>query len=122
MRLPGHGNVCEPEDGSRADEVAVELDLDAELLAGLADDTGDELLTGLDAAAGRAPDALREMGLADQRQPLAVEHEQRHVVTARRAVHDHRQLRVAHLAVPVEQGRLAELLPDASQDSLVDVH
>ena len=49
--------------------------------------------SGLDAAAGRSPDALGEVRLADQRQPVAVEHEQRHVVAAGGVVGDHRPAR-----------------------------
>ena len=99
VRLPGHGLVREAEDGAGPDEVALELDLDPELLAALAEHACDEVLARLDAAPGRPPDALREVRLADQRQSLAVEDEQRHVVPPRRVVRDHRQLGIADLPV-----------------------
>ena len=70
---------------SARSEIALERDLDAQLLEAFADDAVDEVLADVDAPARRAPDARLEMGLADQSQPVAVEDEERHVMAARRA-------------------------------------
>ena len=122
VRLPRHGLVGESKDRPCPEEVSLELDLDSELLPAFALHPFDEVLARLDPAAGRPPDAFGKVRLSDQRQPVAVEHEQCHIVAPGRVVGDHRQLRVADVRVPVEERRLAELLPHFRQDSLVDVH
>src|SRR5918912_1470453 len=59
------------------EEVALELDLHAELLECFACDTCLERLAGIDAAARGPPDPRRVGRLADEREPVAVEDEER---------------------------------------------
>ncbi len=58
------------EAGARRNQVALEPHLEARLLERLALGPAGEILAGLDAAAGRPPDPLGEMGLANQRDPV----------------------------------------------------
>ena len=64
------------------DEEPLELDLDAELLQGLAADTVLERLVRPGPSARWAPEPRGVVRLADQREPLAVEDEEGDVVTA----------------------------------------
>src|SRR5207302_1473053 len=108
VRLPVLDLRARTEPGPGADEVARQLDLDARLLERFAADARDELLVDLDPAARRAPDPGRVGRLPDQRQPVAVPDEDRHVVAPPRAGDaNERQLVRRHLAVPGERRGLA---------------
>src|SRR5262249_56286399 len=80
VRAPVEHAASGREPRPRLDEVPLELDLQAGLLVRLAQDRRDEVLAILDAAAGRAPDIRWKRMFADQREPVAVEDEQRYVV------------------------------------------
>jgi hypothetical protein len=83
-------------------EVALELDRETSLLECLPPDACLEVLAGLDASAGRSPDTGLEVRLADQRQALTVEDEQRHVVHALRVVGREGVLALADVAFPLQ--------------------
>ena len=107
----------------RVDEVALELDAEAGLLERLAHRAGGEVLARLDAAARRPPDAVGELRLADQRDPLArIEDEERHVVRARRVVGRERVLALGDVAAPGQLDRVAVALPERREDLVRDVH
>ena len=100
------------------DEVALELDVQAGLLERLALHARFEVLSFLDPAARRPPDPRLEVGLADQREPLAVEDEKRDVVHPLRVVGRHRVLVPADLALPLESARAPRSAHAASRGSL----
>src|SRR2546428_11582110 len=95
--------------------------MEARLLQRLAHGSGVDLFAGLDAAARRPPDAVLEVRLADQCEPVAVDDEERHVVRPRGVVRRETPLPLADLARPAHEGRLAVALPDAGERRLVDV-
>src|SRR5258708_4650920 len=70
VRSPLQLSAAAAEDGRGGDEVPAQLDLQSRLLERLTYGTGDEILAGPDAAAGRSPDAGFELRLADQREPV----------------------------------------------------
>src|SRR5204862_1078000 len=107
----------------RADEEALELDLDPELLLRLPLDTRLEALAGPDAAARRPPDVLGIGRLLDQRESSAgVEDEEGDVVPPSGRAAGERELLGADLAFPAERPRLAVALAQRCQHGLGQVH
>jgi hypothetical protein len=93
MRAPRQLATVPREARAGGDEVALQAHVQPGLFERLALGTRDELLPGLDAAAGPPPDVLGERGLADQRDPVVgIEDEQRHVVEPVRVVGREREL------------------------------
>ena len=81
-----------------------------------------EVLSLLDPAAGRTPDSRLEVRLADQREPFAVEDEERDVVHPLRVVGRHRVLALADLALPLEPRGFPVALPEPREDLFGQVH
>src|SRR5581483_4842049 len=116
VRAPAQVSAVVAEGRVRRDEVALDGDAEASLLERLANRARDEVLAGLDAAAGRAPHVLGEMGLADERDALArVDDEERHVVRAGRVVPRERPFGVADLALPAQHEWVAVARTDGRE-------
>src|SRR4051794_38058601 len=96
--------------------------MQARLLECLALHAHFEVLSFLNSAAGRTPDPRLEVRLADQREPLAVEDEERDVVHPLRVVSRHRVLALADLALPLESRGLPIALPQPREDLFGQVH
>src|ERR671930_1018012 len=119
---PRHLVRLEEKAGFGDDEVALQLDPQAGLFERLAPDAFDEVLAGLDATAGRSPDPGLELRLADQREAVAVEDEERHVVHPLRVVGREGMLPLADLAFPLEESRLSVPLSQRLEDGFRHVH
>ena len=104
------------------DEVALELDVQAGLLERLSLHARFEVLSFLDPAARRTPDPRLEVRLTDQREPLAVEDEERDVVHPLRVVGRHRMLALADLALPLEPRGLPVALTQPREDLFGQMH
>src|SRR5262249_22140158 len=123
VRAPLDHAAVRAEGRLAADEEALELDVDAELLARLALHTALELLVRPHAAAGRPPDALRVRRLLDQRQPPArVEDEEGHVVPPLGGAAGEPELLLADVALPAQRPRLPVALPQGREHGFGQMH
>jgi two-component system sensor histidine kinase LytS len=120
---PRHILALEKKVRPRSDEISLEPNAQAGLLDCLSKRAYLEVLVDLDAPARRSPDALVEVRLADQRDPVvAVEDEKRHIVHAPRVVRREGMLRRRDLARPLEERRLTVTLSQRFEDGFRYVH
>jgi hypothetical protein len=122
VRTPVEARCLIDEAGAGLDEVALQLDMETRFLVRLALHGLDEVLTGLHSASGRTPDVRWEHRLADQREALAVEDEQRDVVRAQGVVRRDPVLDFRDVTDPLQRSRLAVARAERREDLVGEVH